>query len=92
MGSRFPIPWKKNSWARVAGIQNAIHHFEEPFFVLSSDIWTDFESFNNLELKNDFLAHMILIPNPKSNPKGDVSLIDGYIRSDPEEINILFQE
>ena len=71
------------------GIQNAIHHFEEPFLVLSSDIWTDF-NFNTLELRAGFLAHMILIPNPDSNPKGDVSLIDGYVRSDCEENKYTF--
>ena len=29
-------------------------------------------------------------PNPESNPKGDVSLIDGYIRSDLEENKYTF--
>ena len=87
-GLKISYSLKKNYWAR-GGIQNAIHHFEEPFFVLSSDIWTDFD-FNNLELKDDFLAHMILIPNPESNPKGDVSLIDGYVRSDLEENKYTF--
>jgi len=33
---------------------------------------------------------MILIPNPESNPKGDVSLIDGYVRSDLEENKYTF--
>ena len=35
---------------------------------------------------------MILIPNPESNPKGDVSLIDGYVRSDLEENKYTFPE
>ena len=33
---------------------------------------------------------MILIPNPESNPKGDVSLIDGFVRSDLEENKYTF--
>jgi MurNAc alpha-1-phosphate uridylyltransferase len=33
---------------------------------------------------------MILIPNPESNPKGDVSLIDGYVRPDLEENKYTF--
>ena len=88
-GLKISYSLEKELLGTGGGIQNAIHHFEEPFFVLSSDIWTDFD-FNNLELKKDFLAHMILIPNPESNPKGDVSLIDGYVRSDLEENKYTF--
>ena len=88
-GLKISYSLEKELLGTGGGIQNAIHHFEEPFFVLSSDIWTDFD-FNNLELKGDFLAHMILIPNPESNPKGDVSLIDGYVRSDLEENKYTF--
>ena len=88
-GLKISYSLEKELLGTGGGIQNAIHHFEEPFFVLSSDIWTDFD-FNNLEVKKDFLAHMILIPNPESNPKGDVSLIDGYVRSDLEENKYTF--
>ena len=88
-GLKISYSLEKELLGTGGGIQNAIHHFEEPFFVLSSDIWTDF-NLNNLELKDDFLAHMILIPNPESNPKGDVSLIDGYVRSDLEENKYTF--
>ena len=88
-GLKISYSLEKELLGTGGGIQNAIHHFEEPFFVLSSDIWTDF-NFNNLKLKDDFLAHMILIPNPESNPKGDVSLIDGYVRSDLEENKYTF--
>ena len=88
-GLKISYSLEKELLGTGGGIQNAIHHFEEPFFVLSSDIWTEFD-FNNLELKDDFLAHMILIPNPESNLKGDVSLIDGYVRSDLEENKYTF--
>ena len=88
-GLKISYSLEKELLGTGGGIQNAIHHFEEPFFVLSSDIWTDF-NFNNLKIKDDFLAHMILIPNPESNPKGDVSLIDGYVRSDLEENKYTF--
>ena len=88
-GLKISYSLEKELLGTGGGIQNAIHHFEEPFFVLSSDIWTDF-NFNNLVLKDDFLAHMILIPNPENNPKGDVSLIDGYVRSDLEENKYTF--
>ena len=88
-GLKISYSLEKELLGTGGGIQNAIHHFEEPFFVLSSDIWTDFD-FNNLKLKDDSLAHMILIPNPESNLKGDVSLIDGYVRSDLEENKYTF--
>ena len=60
------------------GIHNAVHHFDEPFIVLSSDIWTDF-NFSNLALKEGLLANMILIPNPLANLKGDMGIVNGLI-------------
>ncbi len=88
-GLKITYSLEKELLGTGGGIQNAIHHFEEPFLVLSSDIWTDF-NFNTLELRDGLLAHMILIPNPESNPQGDVSLIDGYVRSDCEENKYTF--
>ena len=61
------------------GIQKSIHEFADPFIVLSSDIWTDFD-FSSLKLKRNLLAHMILVPNTSSNPEGDVSLINGFVK------------
>ncbi len=55
------------------GIRKSIHHFEDPFIVLSSDTWSDFD-FKQLSLNKDKLAHMILVPNPKTKSYGDVSL------------------
>ena len=55
------------------GIRKSIHHFEDPFIVPSSDTWSDFD-FKQLTLNKDKLAHMILVPNPKTNSYGDVSL------------------
>ena len=88
-GLKISYSLEKELLGTGGGIQNAMHHFEEPFLVLSSDIWTDFD-FNTLELRDGFLAHMILIPNPESNLKGDVSLIDGYVRSDCAENKYTF--
>ena len=61
------------------GIQKSIHEFADPFIVLSSDIWTDFD-FSGLKLKRNLLAHMVLVPNTSSNPEGDVSLINGFVK------------
>ena len=50
-GLKISYSLEKELLGTGGGIQNALHHFEEPFFVLSSDIWTDF-NFYNLELKD----------------------------------------
>lgn len=45
----------------------------EPFLVVNADIWCDYE-FNSAFNLKDKLAHLILVPNPKHNPKGDFGL------------------
>ncbi|MGB1310329.1 MAG: N-acetylmuramate alpha-1-phosphate uridylyltransferase MurU [Leucothrix sp.] len=47
---------------------------DEPFLVISSDIWCDFEFAPISPLKNDDLSHIVLVDNPKHHPKGDFSL------------------
>ena len=63
------------------GILKSIHKFSEPFVVLSSDTWTDFK-LERLELKENLLAHMILIPNPLNNLDGDVVFNDGLVSAE----------
>jgi len=65
------------------GITNAIHFFEEPFIVLSGDVWTDFD-FSTLKIEEGRLAHMVLIKNPISNKKGDVYLKDNLVETKGE--------
>ena len=71
------------------GIRKSIHHFEDPFIVLSSDTWSDFD-FKHLSLNKDKLAHMILVPNPKTNSYGDVSLKGDLISGDKSEETFTF--
>tara|TARA_B100001778_G_scaffold250149_1_gene210342 strand:+ start:175 stop:840 length:666 start_codon:yes stop_codon:yes gene_type:complete len=71
------------------GILHSIHHFDNPFLVLSSDTWTDFD-FKTLALKKNILGHMVLIDNPEHNPDGDVALVDGIIRPETEERKYTF--
>ena len=71
------------------GIRKSIHHFEDPFIVLSSDTWSDFD-FKQLSLNKDKLAHMILVPNPKTNSYGDVSLKGDLISGDKSEETFTF--
>ena len=71
------------------GIRKSIHHFEDPFIVLSSDTWSDFD-LKQLSLNKDKLAHMILVPNPKTNSYGDVSLKGDLISGDKSEETFTF--
>ena len=51
-----------------------------PFVLVNGDIWCDFDlarlTGHRLE---DRLAHLVLIPNPAHNPRGDFSLREGRI-------------
>ncbi len=51
----------------------------EPFLIVNGDVWCDYEFDNNFELDDGILAHLILVPNPEHNPKGDFVLHDGKL-------------
>ena len=58
----------------------------DPFLVVNGDVHTDFP-FENLKhrLKQDFLAHLVMVPNPKHHPQGDFHLSPiGHLRMDGE--------
>ena len=58
----------------------------EPFLVVNGDVFTDFP-FENLKhkLKPDFLAHLVMVPNPAHHPKGDFHLSPaGHLRAEGE--------
>lgn len=44
-----------------------------PFLVVNGDIWTDYPYSRLRAVKCDW-AHLVLIPNPEHNPRGDFSL------------------
>ena len=46
----------------------------ETFLVVNGDIFTDYNFQKNRDLAEGVLAHLILVPNPKHNPKGDFAL------------------
>ena len=48
---------------------------DEPFLVLSSDIWTDYD-FSRLFEKTSIDGHLILVDNPAYNLKGDYALLE----------------
>jgi len=50
----------------------------ETFLVVNGDVFTDYDFQKNKELEDGILAHLILVPNPEHNPKGDFAL-DGNL-------------
>jgi MurNAc alpha-1-phosphate uridylyltransferase len=46
---------------------------DKPFLVINSDVICDYD-LSKLKLPNKSLAHLVLINNPKHNPKGDFSI------------------
>jgi len=58
----------------AGGIKKALPLLgDEPFLVLNGDIFCDYEFNPDFELQGK-LAHLILVPNPPHNPKGDFGL------------------
>ena len=53
---------------------------EEPFLVVNADVYTSI-NFKDINLKTDYLAHLVLVKNPKHNPKGDFSLAKSSLLS-----------
>ena len=48
-----------------------------PFIAVNADLWTDYP-FDRLALPENRLAHLVLVPNPEHNPRGDF-LLDGTL-------------
>lgn len=72
----------------------ATGHYSEPFLVLNGDVYTDWpidhaskilETWSALNLEQKPLAHLVLVPNPEHNPKGDFYLTPtGTVHGDSE--------
>lgn len=45
-----------------------------PFLVVNGDVWTDWRLRRELELRDEDLAHFVLVPNPPQHQKGDFAL------------------
>jgi MurNAc alpha-1-phosphate uridylyltransferase len=69
------------------GIFNALPLLgEAPFIVVSGDVWTRY-SLERLRtcLRDDDLAHLVLVPNPSFHARGDFGLSAGRILNDAAE-------
>jgi MurNAc alpha-1-phosphate uridylyltransferase len=57
---------------------------DETFIVVNGDVFTDYDFLDNKKLPEGILAHLILVPNPMHNPKGDFAL-DGQMVLDKSQ-------
>ncbi|MEW8035233.1 MAG: N-acetylmuramate alpha-1-phosphate uridylyltransferase MurU [Candidatus Thiodiazotropha sp.] len=57
---------------------------EAPFLVVNGDIWCDID-FGRLSLRRGDMAHLVLVPNPQHNQRGDFRLQQGRVIRGEEE-------
>lgn len=56
---------------------------EDPFWVVNGDVHARF-SFTTPPLDEETLAHLVLVPNPDHNRRGDFALRDGLVQNSGE--------
>jgi len=67
------------------GIQRALPLLgDAPFLLVNGDVFTDVD-LGALRLPAGSLAHLVLVPNPPHNPRGDFDLRDGRIVGAPAD-------
>lgn len=54
---------------------------KEPFMLISADIFSDF-AIEALLDKTNYLAHMVMVPNPDFHEQGDYGITDGLLTQD----------
>ncbi|WP_439133249.1 N-acetylmuramate alpha-1-phosphate uridylyltransferase MurU [Pseudomaricurvus sp.] len=59
---------------------------DEPFLLVNGDVWTDypFERLFDVHLAEDCLGHLVLVPNPRHNRRGDFALHDSMLLHNTE--------
>ena len=89
-GMSIEYVYEKELLGTGGGIGNALSSIgNEPFIVISGDVWTDFD-LSNLSLNDGSLAHLILIENPPENPSGDMFLDKGKVNSSSKGRSLTF--
>ena len=89
-GMSIEYVYEKELLGTGGGIGNALSSIgNEPFIVISGDVWTDFD-LSNLSLIEGSLAHLILIENPLENPEGDMFLDKGKVNSSGKGRSLTF--
>lgn len=78
-GARIAYSAEGEALETGGGIHRALSLLgEQPFLVVNGDIATEFP-FGQLKQPISGLAHLVLVPNPSHNPRGDFGLCDGRI-------------
>ena len=67
---------KEGALETAGGIVKALPSLTETLLVVNGDVWTDYSYVNNFELKEDNLAHLVLVSNPEHNLEGDFLLME----------------
>jgi len=71
----------------AGGIKKALPLLgEETFLVVNGDIYCEYEFDASFKLQKDTKAHLILVPNPPHNPKGDFGVRDGVLLNDDAQM------
>jgi MurNAc alpha-1-phosphate uridylyltransferase len=91
-GARFGVAvrYSEEGWPALesgGGIFHALPLLgREPFLVVNGDVWSDYPLERLVAraraLERGTLAHLVLVPNPALNPRGDFALADGRLRND----------
>ena len=67
------------------GIKNALNVIsDEIFLVVNGDVWCDYDYSKLPALKEDNLAHLVLVDNPVHNKEGDFSIQENKLSNQPE--------
>lgn len=65
----------------AGGIATALPLLGERFLVINADIWCDYDfAAARSALKENDLAHLVLVDNPVQHPGGDFALSDGRVQ------------
>ena len=89
-GVRIKYVSEKELLGTGGGVGNALTIIgNEPFILLSSDVWTDF-NFSDLSLDSGILAHLVLVENPEDNPEGDMFLEGNKVNTEGRGKNLTF--
>jgi len=69
----------------AGGIKKALPLLgNEPFLIVNGDIFCDYEFDPEFTLKENILAHLVLVQNPEHNLQGDFGLQNGYITNNAD--------
>ena len=71
----------------AGGIKKALPLLgKDTFLVVNGDIYCEYEFDAYFKLQKDIKAHLILVPNPPHNPKGDFGVEDGLLLNDDAQM------